>query len=386
MLILSLVLSAFLLTIANVVARSTGSLAIPCLICGLGALFGFPCALFPALLLTGFLTALSGIPCHLRGGGPPLFLKCSLAIALASHLLVGIVSYRAVRERRILREEYPTESLVQRLSQPKRPSAALPESVKRMSRPAAISLDQLEDQIGSLSSFRNLSLQQLHEDSVADFINSPGFGITRRLEPRREYIDLPKVESITLLPAAAATPPTEAPAGTTPPAASPADAIVMAPGEQTFRELHQESVLDFVNPKGFGLIEDKEHVKGFQVHHFHAIPRLRQAPGQTQRWRIQSLELVSLLQHDEPVAYLSKHLPRMDELRDAPTRPLTPFEKNALASLRKGEELQVESTAENIHVLGSIRALKQCLVCHEGQRGALLGAFSYSLIREPNER
>jgi hypothetical protein len=119
------------------------------------------------------------------------------------------------------------------------------------------------------------------------------------------------------------------------------------------------------------------------VHHFHAVPRLKELPGQTQRWRIQSLELVRLLKHDEPVTYVSKHLPRMDELRDAPTRPLTSFENNALAALRRGEDLQVESTMDRIHVFGSIRAIKQCLACHEGQRGDLLGAFSYRLIREP---
>jgi hypothetical protein len=379
MLIASLVLSALLLILANAVARMSGRLFVPCVICGVGALFGFPCIVFPGLLLTGFLTALSALPCYIRGG-PPLFMRCSLAIALASHLLVGILSYSQLRERRILREEYPTESLVQRLPQPKRrATASWPEGRVQDSRPAAFILDHLENEIDSVSSFRTFSLQHLHEDSVADFINSPGFGITRRMEPRREYIELPKVESITF-PPAAETVSTETPAASL---ASPADAIVMAPGEQTFRELHQDSVLDFVNPKGFGLIEDKEHVKGFQVHHFHAVPRLQEPPGQTQRWHIQSLELVSLLKHDEPVTYVSKHLPRMDELRDAPTRPLTSFERSALAALRKGHDLQVESTADRIHVLGSIRAIKQCSACHDGERGDLLGAFSYSLIREP---
>ena len=94
--------------------------------------------------------------------------------------------------------------------------------------------------------------------------------------------------------------------------------------------------------------------------------------------------MVSLLKHDEPVTYVSNHLPRMDELRDAPTRPLSSFETNALACLRKGQDLQVESTADRIQVLGSIRAIRQCLACHEGQRGDLLGAFSYNLIRERN--
>lgn len=31
------------------------------------------------------------------------------------------------------------------------------------------------------------------------------------------------------------------------------------------------------------------------------------------------------------------------------------------------------------HVLGAIRSGKQCLSCHEGERGELLGAFLYTL-------
>ena len=103
----------------------------------------------------------------------------------------------------------------------------------------------------------------------------------------------------------------------------------------------------------------------------------------TERWRIQSLELISLLKHAEPVAYVSNHLPRMDELRDAPTRPLRPFEKQALAALYEGEELRTETTTNRISMLGAIRALKACLACHQVERGDLLGAFSYTLLREP---
>jgi hypothetical protein len=301
----------------------------------------------------------------------------------ASHLLVGILSYSTVRERRILREQYPTESLVRRLSyETRRPNAPEPENLERASRPTAENLNALEDSIDSHSSFRTYSLRQLHEDSVSDFINSPGFGITRGPEPHKEYIDLPPIEPIALAPTAMEQPSSGSAAASLPPAPSPADHIGIMPGVEDLRELNQESFLDFVNPKGFGLIEDKEHVKGFQAHHFHAVPQLREWPGQAQRWRVQSLELVSLLTHDAPVAYVSKNLPRMDELRDAPTRPLSPFEKNALAALKTGEDLQMAATADRIRLLGSIRAIKQCLACHEGQRGELLGAFSYSLVRE----
>ena len=116
MLIMSLLLSAALLFAANLIARKSGRIGVPCLICGVGAFLGVPCLMLPALMLTGIFAALAGVFCRLLGGGPPLFLKCSLASIIASHLLIGIVSWRAVQERMALKERFPTESLAQRLS------------------------------------------------------------------------------------------------------------------------------------------------------------------------------------------------------------------------------------------------------------------------------
>src|SRR5262249_2272818 len=143
---------------------------------------------------------------------------------------------------------------------------------------------------------RTYSLRWLHEQAVADFIDSPGFGISRGVRPRREYIELPEVESITL------PPPAEEPPLTA--ATSPADALGSVPAEEVLREMHQASVIDFVNAQGFGFIKDREHVAGFQAHHFRALPQIK-SPVATERWRIQSLELISLLKHAEPVAYVS---------------------------------------------------------------------------------
>jgi len=88
---------------------------------------------------------------------------------------------------------------------------------------------------------------------------------------------------------------------------------------------------------------------------------------------------VGLLLHAEPVVYVSEHLPRMDEQREAPTRPLDRFEASALEGLRRGEDILVQETAGNLRMLGAIRNAKQCIECHGGERGDLLGAFSYSL-------
>jgi len=55
------------------------------------------------------------------------------------------------------------------------------------------------------------------------------------------------------------------------------------------------------------------------------------------------------------------------------TSPVVRFD--GLAALRKGEDLYVRED----RMLGSIRSTKQCIACHGGERGVLLGAFSYTL-------
>jgi len=99
--------------------------------------------------------------------------------------------------------------------------------------------------------------------------------------------------------------------------------------------LHRAGVLDFVNFENFGYIQDRRHVSGFQSHQFGKVPEPSAA------YRVETLDLVSLLLHDKPVAYVSANLPRMDELKKAPTRPLDRFETGGLEKLRGGEDLVV---------------------------------------------
>ncbi len=46
---------------------------------------------------------------------------------------------------------------------------------------------------------------------------------------------------------------------------------------------------------------------------------------------------------------------------------------------RSGEDLFLRSTEAGVRMVGSLRAANQCVKCHDGQRGDLLGAFSYRL-------
>src|SRR5262249_33830556 len=131
--------------------------------------------------------------------------------------------------------------------------------------------------------------------------------------------------------------------------------------------------LDFVNPGGFGYVKDRQHVAGFQSHGFSKVP----APAG--QWKVASLELVGLVRHDEPVVYVSAKLPRMDELKDAPTRPPDAFETAALTALRGGADLHIGDGSDGARFVGAIRAVKQCTECHGCSRGDLLGAFTYRL-------
>ena len=119
------------------------------------------------------------------------------------------------------------------------------------------------------------------------------------------------------------------------------------------------------------------------------MPELPVAPkppdAPKEQWAVIRLQLVSLLKFERPAVYVSNNLPRMDELKGVPTRPLTPFEAKSLQSLREGDDIATETSGDRIRMVGSLRAGKQCLECHEVKRGDLLGAFSWELQKQPIE-
>jgi len=143
----------------------------------------------------------------------------------------------------------------------------------------------------------------------------------------------------------------------------------------------------FLDPMTFGHVKDRTNVSGFLAHHIrHSLGELQTDPqGRSkERWVLQRLELVSLLKHDTPQVYLSDALPRMDDLKTAKTRDLNAFEDSALKAMARGEDLVAEASTNRIQMMGSLRAGKDCLKCHEAaQRGDLLGTFSYELRRDP---
>ena len=109
--------------------------------------------------------------------------------------------------------------------------------------------------------------------------------------------------------------------------------------------------LEFLDPDTMGYVKEKRQVAGFQSHQFRQMPNFLNVD-----WQVTRLELISMLRHEEPVAYVSDNLPSMDELKDSPTRPLNEFEKASIESLRREKNVEIREDRNRIYMVGSIRA------------------------------
>jgi hypothetical protein len=104
-------------------------------------------------------------------------------------------------------------------------------------------------------------------------------------------------------------------------------------------------------------------------------PRVRQT------WNPGDVELVGLLRHESPVVYSAKKAPWINELAaDEAVRHLDDFESDGLKKLLAGEEIVFVHRPGAVRALGAIRAGKDCLSCHRGKEGGLLGAFSFRFV------
>jgi hypothetical protein len=400
MLVLSFVFSTLLLVVTNLAVRAGRRLGQACLLAGLAGVFGLFCLQSPILFLNALLVGLAGLVCLSLRLRPWAFLIGSLAATLVTYALLGAFAVGELRDSARLREMYPFESMADRLAYETRARQAPATAPRNTGVPAASAgpaaeggpavadpVVALEDGIASdwQARMRARSLEQLHASYVRQFIDSPGFGVGRVIRPGKYYLRIEETEPIPLRafpedPPNSPADPREAPPFS---AARQDYARADVPADAGLRGMHEYSVLDFVNPRGFGYVKDRQHVAGFQPHQFRDLPQLGSSPKEGSHWLVDSLLLVSLLKHEQPVVYLSEHLPRMDELHEAKTRPLDPFEAAELPALQRGEDLRVHYTTNRIRLLGSIRAARPCLSCHQAERGDLLGAFSYRLRRDP---
>ena len=373
----TLAASGILLGVENLAARyRPKNVGVASLLGFVGTLMlGVGFAPLPLLLHTALLGVLGGVwqwwggfwkalysvlsaiprPVRWRGGLPAnLYLGLSVVLTLAAYAAFIPAYFSHQDEVAGLREQYPFESMDERVPRPPNP----PAGPVAYDAAAAGKLEAEIDRYTTSPFTRNRHLADLHEQNVQLFVQSQGFGVGRlqmMIGSPHRFDDGGRDEPAPLQPEH----PSYAPGGTT--TAGTAD---LGP----LNALHTDGVFDFVHPAGFGYVKDRQHVAGFQSHRFSQVPR-------TKEWEVARLELVSLLRHSEPAVYLSERLPQMDALRGVPTRQLDAFEADGLAALRNGEELHVKGE----RMLGAVRGVKQCLACHGGERGQLLGAFTYTI-------
>jgi hypothetical protein len=367
MLIASLIFSAILVAIVSTLVLKNCKLR-ACRWAFVAIFFGLPFVFFPGLALTGILLIVLTVVYACVRFFPRWYVAGTWLAFVLAHACVVVIALVDGQYRQKLREEYPSESMATRLAYSKRSTRTAAQAASaNHNRPVLDEDDRLTD-----ASWRNQVLRRLHNETVTSFINSPGFGVSRMERPGRKAIELPEAPPIRL-PEPEYTP-TPSP---TDPSAVPLAPAQAAASASDLEYLHRTSVLDFVNARGFGYVADRDHVMGFQAHHFHAMPAMK-----SHLWKVENLQLVSLLKSETPGVYLSQNLPRMSELTHAETRPLDDFEEKSLTELEKGASVQTESAPDRIRMMGAIRAVDQCLKCHDASRGDLLGAFTYTLRRQ----
>ncbi len=266
-----------------------------------------------------------------------------------------------------MRRDYPIVSLADRLEFDP-PDRVLhdAEATKELfySLPVMQTLKDRE-QVASRYGYRDSMLERLHHDVSLQFTVAAGFGFARMAFVRPGYIDIETPPAISLSQPMELT-------------NQHIDSGTRAVGDK----LHNIVVNDFLDSEMMGYVSSHRMAAGFEPHGFRSLESDIEPCGTaTREWRLVRLELVSLLRHDSPRVYVSDTLPTMDELEEIPHRDLGDFEVTALAQLRFQKDLVAEEQEDRIVMLGALRANSDCLQCHSGERGRLLGAFSYELIK-----
>lgn len=314
-------------------------------------------------------------------------------------------------EHQRLRARYPLEDIAPRLNYEPPMSVAVAESGKLpnsdptgnvpMVPSTWEAIDDLEAQLDVESRvFLNPhryrhdalgALSQVHANFVLDFVRQPSFGFRRmpmKTPLRESHIQMPAVQPIPQPASPSVAPPDSADRadlkGNLAATELPVDqAAVTAHQPDPLTEFNTERIVDFARLESLGFVNPQREVRGFLAHGFRTMPGDLKRPGEEYQWKLARLELVSLLKHPSPVAYLSDRLPAMDELKTAPTRSLNDFEAAAIDRLRHGKEIVADSQHNQLRMVGAIRAARQCLECHRITRGGLLGAFTYRFCRDP---
>jgi len=293
-----------------------------------------------------------------------------------------------------LRKKYPFESLTQRLEYERKRLGIEQSTSTQPSLEPAMPRGYVAAMRG-----RSVALQKLHSIEVEKFINREGFGLTRVTPPNASMLE-PRIQPIPLTrklksgdhgrETVLALPVDEETAKLTSP---------RLPSKELMANVNLHASYGFAPEWLFGYMKSRDEVAGFPGHGFTHAPWIPpSAPDNEEprkqdqsenlgskqdKWIVSKLELISLLKHEKPAAYISDNLPRMKELTEADTRELDQFEADALKKIEAGEDVITKASLNHIYMVGSVRARKQCVSCHYVKEGDLLGAFSYELDRTP---
>lgn len=299
---------------------------------------------------------------------------------------------RSLVHLEMLRYSFPRHSLKDRLSYEQQGVASAVATPVHLLEVVA----EPERSLTANSSQRARALKALHDGAYDHFVASPGRGYERMLydwegdlfapAPDRRPFAKPSQDRLAYPHHHAATP-----ADTTSPhdraihLPPTAGDVPSGPSDLAFDPVtgHRRAKADFLDPESWGFVAGRQTALGFEPHAFHHRGEFSKSDERAgvSEWRLTSLQLVSLLKHERPMAYISSKLPDMQMLKEAPVRSLDPFETSSLTKLQAGEEIVIDTEADRIRMLGAIRAGRVCLDCHSVREGTLLGAFSYRLDR-----
>jgi hypothetical protein len=251
-------------------------------------------------------------------------------------------------------------SLADRLAFEQRPQNASDSTAEPISLAAQVESDLNAQDITPVSYYsRSQALEDLHENYQREFIRAAGFGYMRMPSLTYRLVDFEEPHPLTF----------------------PAPVhVTQSPSQQEWQEVHRLAVTDYVSRERIGYVKSRDQVAGFESHRFADLRDDWKSDYDCspRYWQVARLELVGLLR-ETPRVYAAETLPPADQLSDAPHRPLNDFETAALQQLISQQDVVVDQQPHRIQMLGALRAGTSCIVCHEGQRGKLLGAFSYQI-------
>lgn len=297
--------------------------------------------------------------------------RCALLATAAMFASYGYVGWGAHVRVKELQQKYPVVSIEKRL-----PQASIASASVELPRPALDNLEQLEKKfdekgVNYWGRYRDDQLRQIHEDTFAVFAVQPGFGASRMIRFSEYTLRGRNREGDKKTPQPGQ--PSES-AWSSGSFAQLVQKSLTAPRNQQLAPAHLQGVFDFVDPKSYGYVRDRQNVVGFESHEMKELPSF---PADLD---LRSVYLIGLILHEKPVVYVSATLPSMDDLKSTQTVSLDDFEAAGLQRLRAGDDLFSHEEGRVLRAVGALRATKQCVQCHGGKRGDLLGAFSYHVV------